>query len=622
MLAYLINVSLTWIILFVIYKSLLESEKYFKLNRFYLLSSLVLGLLLPLVSYIPFGEVTALPIITSELNYTYQEQLVLISELSRSINSEMSITESSFTFSWISFFQLLYFLGFTIVAIRMITSVTKLVALFRKSIIVEMPTHSEIVVDDMILPFSFMRYIFISAHEYNSIDRSNILRHELYHVKARHSIDVLCIELLKMIFWWNPMVYLYKQSIAENHEYAADEAVLIHSSRKQYCELLMKKTFPNVNLELTNPFFQTFIKKRITMMYQSQSNKYNLLKYSVALFAIIFIAVIFVKPIKAQTDNPIIISSVSGLEKSKLIPTPIDISEVTVTQEGTELVLGEDYKIDGQSGKLKVLNEEILKKPVTVKFEKEEINPVEASGNSYNNTAQTDDCKVNEYGVYYYLEHPSRLPSCPVEENGWEHSMRVLSDFAKANFNWPQKAIEEGSEKYMSYSIAIDEKGNLAELLPSNFGPYLNGLDEEGQRIIDLMRKEFKFIPAECNGKPVKTGVHFSLNLSIPKDKQHLVKIKDSKNVIPKQDIMIRSITSEGNLSFHYRSNMNVGVSFEVKDPEGHVIFTDSRDYLYRQYMKSVPLLEKRNGTYTVIATQDGVRKEEKVDVTLFSMKK
>jgi bla regulator protein BlaR1 len=256
MLTYLINVSLTWIILFVIYKALLEKEKYFTMNRVYLMSSLTLGLLLPLISYIPVEETKLLPVITSQINEVYQSQIIAMEAyVSPVISSTQSTTETS-SFNWMLMFQLIYFLGLAFAMFRLIKSSSKLFRLLSKSQTNKKSSHSEIVVSENILPFSFMKYIFIGNQDYNSGERNNILRHELYHVQSVHSIDILFVELLKIIFWRHPMLYLYKRAVAENHEYSADQAVLSQSSRKQYCELLMKATFPGVILELTNPFFK------------------------------------------------------------------------------------------------------------------------------------------------------------------------------------------------------------------------------------------------------------------------------------------------------------------------------------------------------------------------------
>lgn len=636
MITYLINVSIAWMIFFVLYKALLEKEKYFKLNRIYLLSSLVLGLILPLISYLPTEEIATLPALTTQIGEVYQSQILAVEEFSSLNNSSIQTHSSSFGFNWLLVFQVIYFLGLSFALFRITKSFSKLYKLLVKSQVLKKSTHSEIIVSENILPFSFMKYVFIGDQDYNSGERNNILRHELYHVQSFHSIDVLFVEFLKIIFWWHPMIYLYKRAVAENHEYGADQAVLTQSSRKQYCELLMKATFPGVNLELTNPFFQTFIKKRITMMYQKESSRITLLKYPLALIAVVFMATIYVKPLIGQMNDPIKIASITGLEKyEKEDNKPIDMSTVVVTSNDVKLEEGKDFEMDKQTGQLTIINKEILKSgiPVNVKFEEEQKKGVEVNlpqniESKQKPNSQQDglsdklqnrgDCKISEKGIYYKLDLTSRLTSCPEGEYGRGYSIPILSKFAVENFKWPAQAIEEGYQKFMVFNFVIDEKGKMAEILQMNEEPYPFGLEEEGHRIIDLMREEFTFLPGECDGKPVKSGMIFFLKVKIPEDKRHLVKVKDAKNVVPNQQSTINSASSEHGISISYYSNMNVAFSVEVENPDGKVVFTDSRDHLYSHYQEAVNLSEQKNGKYTLRVTQDGQVEETSMDVTVF----
>ena len=118
MVTYLINATITWLVLFLVYRLILEKEKHFRINRFYLLVSIVLGLVLPAISFISFAELSEIPTITSGLNQAYQAQLLIISEYSDvSQRSNSSPTESagiSLTF----LLQLFYFIGFSIALFR------------------------------------------------------------------------------------------------------------------------------------------------------------------------------------------------------------------------------------------------------------------------------------------------------------------------------------------------------------------------------------------------------------------------------------------------------------------------------------------------------------------------
>ena len=586
MLTFLINVSITWLVLFVIYKSLLAKEKHFGLNRFYLLSSIVLGLIMPLLSFISLEELSALPIITNEINQTYQEQLLAISEYSNTVQRSTPVAATSSNISVTLFLQLIYVIGLLIAFFRMMKSALKLGNLFRQGKITQYATHAEIMVKKQILPFSFMQYVFIGNEAYTDDERANILKHELYHVNAYHSIDILLIEILKVIFWWHPLVYQYKHALIQNHEYAADGYVLTNSSRKQYCSMLMKKTFPNVNLGLTNPFFQNYVNKRITMMYQSNSKKYSLLKYSVGIFAVVFIAVIFAKPLEAQKLEDLLISSLPDIEKAENGHLPIaSSSDMTPVKDEASIT---DKK--GES-EIKVAAESKI----------------------------TFDCEKNKYGIYYHLSLASRLPSCPAGVDGRQHALTILSAFARENFKWPAEAIVAGYHKWVHFDFAVDENGKMGEVLYEDEEPYPYGVEEEGRRIIELMRDEFDFLPGECNGQPVKTRLFFYLTLKVPEDKKHLIKVTNSSNVTPNQKPSIHAITNSGLMSFRYTSNMNVAASFELSAPDGKVIYEESIENLYGNYNRSFQLPENMNGTYIFRVTQDDLIKETKMAVTVFN---
>ena len=586
MLTFLINVSITWLILFVIYKSLLAKEKHFRLNRLYLLSSIVLGLILPLLSFVSLEELSSLPIITNEINQTYQEQLLAISEYSNTVQRSTPVAATSSNIPVSLILQLIYVLGLLIAFFRMMKSALKLGNLFRQGKITQYATHAEIDVKEKILPFSFLQYVFIGNEAYADDERANILKHELYHVNAYHSIDILIMETLKVIFWWHPLVYQYKQALVQNHEYAADGYVLTNSSRKQYCAMLMKKTFPNVNLGLTNPFFQNYVNKRITMMYQSNSNKYGLLKYSVGIFAVVFIAAILAKPLEAQKVEDLIVNSTPDIEKAENDHIPIV-----------------------SSSELTPVNDEAN---VTDKKEESEIKV--AAENKI-----TSDCKKNKYGIYYHLSVGARLPSCPSGVDGREHALPILSAFARENFKWPVEAIEAGYYNRVHFDFAVDEKGKMGEVLYEHEEPYPYGVEEEGRRIIELMRDEFNFLPGECNGQPVKTRLFFTLTLKVPEDKKHLIKVTNSSNITPNQQASIFAVSNSGQMSLNYSSNMNVTASFEVSDPDGNVIYKEAIENLYGFYYRNFQLPKNMNGTYMFRVTQDGLIKETKMAVTVFN---
>ena len=283
MITYIIHTTSIWIVLFLAYKVLLSKEKYFMLNRVYLIASLALGLLLPLVQYINISSQQIIP----EVSTVYHQQVAYISQLSTSISAGSTGEES---INWTMILFVLISIGMAVMLIKNLIAGYKIKDLYQHSEKLHHPEFTEVRTEKDHLPFSFFRYIFFSAFKMNEADRLTILNHEIHHVRAKHTWDVLFVEAIKVLFWWNPTVYLYKKAITENHEYAADHAAVQQGSRKEYCTLLLQSNMPGVNLELGHPFFQTYIKKRIDMMYRKNTTWKSYLKFVLPMIAIVMMA--------------------------------------------------------------------------------------------------------------------------------------------------------------------------------------------------------------------------------------------------------------------------------------------------------------------------------------------
>ena len=135
--------------------------------------------------------------------------------------------------------------------------------------------------------------VYISDQVELTEDFQDILEHERTHVKSRHSVDVLLIELIQITFWFNPMIYFYKTALRQTHEYLADAAVLQHTSRKTYGTMLLKQSLSGLEIALTHQFFHSHIKKRINMMYQKKSGRSAWLKYALAVPVLFVLTVVF-----------------------------------------------------------------------------------------------------------------------------------------------------------------------------------------------------------------------------------------------------------------------------------------------------------------------------------------
>ncbi len=122
-------------------------------------------------------------------------------------------------------------------------------------------------------PFSFFKSIFWGNDlDLNSESGSQVLQHELYHARNYHTVDILSMEILSAVFWFNPFFFLINREIKAIHEYAADAWVTAKTDTYSYANLLLMKISGNP-LSLTQPFFKNQIKRRIAMMTKTKKNR-------------------------------------------------------------------------------------------------------------------------------------------------------------------------------------------------------------------------------------------------------------------------------------------------------------------------------------------------------------
>lgn len=136
-------------------------------------------------------------------------------------------------------------------------------------------------------PFSFFNYVFVDKNKTELSNNSYILKHEEIHAQQLHTVDILLIELISALLWFNPFVFFYKKSIKANHEYLADSVVLQKTGNlSDYFQTILVNTFRSNKLLLVNHLAYSLTKKRIKMM--SKINKKTKQSFK-ALFSVIIL---------------------------------------------------------------------------------------------------------------------------------------------------------------------------------------------------------------------------------------------------------------------------------------------------------------------------------------------
>ena len=252
------------------YDLFLKRETFFNWNRVYLLVTAGLSFVLPFVQ-IQGVEQRFDPNVILEL------PAVILGELSPTVGAE-PIASSTF-----SIWPVVWAVGGIIAVVLLSFKLVKIWNYKRQGVVVRFKEFTLIKLANSAQAFSFLKTIFLGSN-LNEQQRETVLLHEQIHVKQRHTLDLLFFELLRILFWFNPLVYVYQNRMTTLQEYIADQAVADRQGKSAYYQELLSQVFQTQDISFINPFFNhSLIKKRINMLQKSKSSKSKLLKFAMLL---------------------------------------------------------------------------------------------------------------------------------------------------------------------------------------------------------------------------------------------------------------------------------------------------------------------------------------------------
>lgn len=293
MTGYLLKSGLLLLIFYAVYKLWLENEKMFRFNRIYLLASLVFSFLIPL------------QIISFNSAFSNKIGLVQLEELAIQKSSE-SMGAISFNDFIMILFAVIYALGVLGLTVRFFLGLYSFYKRTKRSEVQFIKGEKIVLIEELILPHSFWKSIFINKDAFESGKiPSELIVHEKAHLNQKHTLDILFIEILQIVFWFNPFLLLYKKAIKLNHEFLADEAVNKQfGSVKNYQNLLLDFACNKNTVALASNINYLITKKRLLMMTKKESPIKIVLKvFSVGAVYALLLFVFSAKTI-AQTANP------------------------------------------------------------------------------------------------------------------------------------------------------------------------------------------------------------------------------------------------------------------------------------------------------------------------------
>lgn len=289
---YLLQVNVGLILFYALYKLVCTRDTFFRSRRFILIVSLVLPFILPFIDVREWLESRDRMIMLTHFDYSaVLPEIVVGSEAVETGNRVFVLSE------WIGY---LYLVGVVVLLVRLAVQAFSLYRL-----IVRMP-EKEIngvrvkCLNDPSGPFSFFGWIFMNPAAVKEDEISEILTHEMAHVKQHHSVDVLLAEMVSICCWMNPFAWLLKREVRLNLEFLADRKVMEAGfATKSYQYHLLGLAY-NHKYGLSNNFNFSHLKQRIIMMNKKKSNAAGHIKY--ALFVLPAFALLVAGNISCSQD--------------------------------------------------------------------------------------------------------------------------------------------------------------------------------------------------------------------------------------------------------------------------------------------------------------------------------
>ncbi|PCH72627.1 MAG: hypothetical protein COB98_11680 [Flavobacteriaceae bacterium] len=235
------------------YKLMLEREKMHLLKRYYLLGILVCAAFFPLIRYTVYEQVPMLEFIDT----------IALTDLESVVQPENKNTLPTETI-----LMSLYGIGLLLVGFKFVRNMVLLRDKIKSSSIVSQGKIKFVLLNKQVVPHSFFNYVFLSKTMYEKGEiPAEVLLHEQAHVFQKHSIDVVIIELLLVFFWFNPLLYLLKRMVKLNHEFLADEVVLLSGiARADYLQTLYLYATEGNHFSFESSLDYSCIKKRFKIM--------------------------------------------------------------------------------------------------------------------------------------------------------------------------------------------------------------------------------------------------------------------------------------------------------------------------------------------------------------------
>jgi beta-lactamase regulating signal transducer with metallopeptidase domain len=265
---YILKLSISLAGVFLFYYFILRRLTFYNYNRWYLLAYTILCFFIPFIN---------ISIVLQKNNWQQNGIVNWVPVISSDAVRELPATTAGTWGLW-QWTIAIIIAGMLVMLCRLVLQLFSFKKMLQKAEPFSSDGMNLYQVNDNIIPFSFGNAIFINKHLHAEHELEEIIGHEFVHVKQRHSLDIIWSELLCIVNWYNPFVWLLKRSIRQNLEFIADHKVLENGIDKKDYQYLLLKVIGNNQYSIANQFNFSSLKKRIAMMNKTKSAKRQLIR--------------------------------------------------------------------------------------------------------------------------------------------------------------------------------------------------------------------------------------------------------------------------------------------------------------------------------------------------------
>lgn len=484
LLLYSLKSAFALTLLYVPYIFLLSRDSFFSFNRRILLLIVLLSIVLPWLN------ISALTWEISSMMQTAPVLRMIDATIVESVSTPDTDMSPEPKISWMNVASWGYIIGVLVILVWQLLGLYRLRSNFQKGCLwkeknghITIYCHAE-----EIAPYSWMNNIVISEKDYQE-NAHKIITHEMGHIQARHSWDLLLLAVLQSIQWWNPIVYFFKNSLRDTHEYEADRHVLTQGvSLKEYQQLLIKKVVGSNSYIFANNLCNSLTLKRIAMMKKKKSSTWMCSK----VLYIIPVATLALSAFATSSSTSPVDTNVSKVQDKVNKKSGITLDTMFVVGYNTEASGSRKKVAPNNTSQAILLNDKKIEKEKPKALTPKNIQHV----NIIKNSKATKES--NQKPNFEHASYPG----------GTSALLKEISQVIK----YPPIAQEKGTQGIVLLQLTIGKDGKIEKT------EIQKSLSKEcDQAVIEATKKLKRFAPAKENGQLVRSKYTLPIRFRIQK---------------------------------------------------------------------------------------------------------